>query len=299
MRIVVLGSTGYIGGSVAHAFLEDGHAVSGLVRSPEKAEQLRSRGIEPIPGTLFDSDIIGSAVRNADAVVNAADSDNPYVVTALLDALRGSGRRLIHTSGSSIVGDRAGGEPSDFIFDEDTRPAARLEKRGRTAIDDAVLQAAEEGVHSVVICPSMVYGSGRGLHADSVQLPLLARLAREYQAGVHVGAGENRWSNVHIDDLVNLYRLALGKIPAGTFLFAENGEASLRDIAATISRRLGYEGRTMSIPIADAIRRVGPEAAEFALASNSRVRARAARAMGWRPQRNDLLSGLETGAHPV
>jgi len=296
MQIFVIGATGYIGGSVAQGLINDGHHVVGLARTEEKAHQLGSRGIEPTLGTLFDSDVIGAAARSVDAIVNAADSDNPYVVSTLLDALRGSGKTLIHTSGSSIVGDRAGGAASELSFDEATRPTPRLEKRGRVAIDEAVLNAAADGIRSIVICPTMVYGPGRGLHRDSVQIPLLVRLAREFQAGVHVGRGENRWSNVHIDDLVELYRVALERGPAGTFLFAENGEASMRDIAAAISRQLGFEGKTISLSISEAIRRVGAEAAEFALASNSRVRARAARALGWRPQHDDLLRRIESGS---
>ena len=299
MRVLVIGATGYIGGSVAQALREDGHDVVGLVRTPEKADQLRSRDIEPLLGTLFDSEIITSATRGVDAIVNAADSDNPYVVTTLLDALRGSNKTLVHTSGSSIVGDRAAGRSSDLIYDDVSRPAPRLEKRGRAAIDEAVLSAAHDGIRSIVICPSMVYGTGRGLHTDSVQVPLLTQLAREFHAGVHIGPGRNRWSNVHIDDLVELYRLALATAPAGTFMFAENGEACLGDIAGAISRLLGYDGRTVSLSGREAMQRLSVEAVEFALASNSRVQARTARALGWRPQRDDLLSGIEVGLYPL
>ena len=296
MRIFVIGATGYIGGSVAQAMRDDGHEVLGLARTTDKAEQLRARGIEPALGTLFDAALITSAAQSADAIINAADSDNPYVVTTLLDALRGSGKTLIHTSGSSIVGDRAGGHASDVVYDdEQTRPPPRLEKRGRASIDEAVASAANHALRSIVICPSMVYGPGRGLHTQSVQIPMLVRLAREFEAGAHIGPGENRWSNVHIDDLVDLYRVALASASAGAFLFAENGEASMRDIAAAISRKLGYSGKTVSISVMEAIRRVGAEAAEFALASNSRVQGRAARAIGWRPQRNDLLESIEAG----
>jgi hypothetical protein len=78
----------------------------------------------------------------------------------------------VHTSGSSIVGDRAGGEFSAIRYDDASRRVARLEKRGRTAIDDAVLNESQNGV---VICPTMVYGIGPGLHTESVQIPLLTR----------------------------------------------------------------------------------------------------------------------------
>ena len=44
-----------------------------------------------------------------------------------------------------------------------------------------------------------------------MQVPWLIDLARELGAAKHIGPGTNRWSNVHIDDLVDLYLLALDK----------------------------------------------------------------------------------------
>jgi nucleoside-diphosphate-sugar epimerase len=296
MKVFVLGATGYIGGAVAHALVQDGHEVSGLSRSTDKAEQLRLRGVSPTIGTLFDREILVKTARAADAVVNAADSDNAYAVTALLEAFAATDKRIVHTSGSSIVGDRAGGQLADSIYDDDSRPNSRLEKQGRTAIDDAILREATNGV---VICPTMVYGVGTGLHTESVQIPILARLARELGAGVHIGAGNNRWSNVQIEDLVNLYRLALTDAPVGAFLFAENGEASMRELAAAIGERLGFYGPTISLSPEEGIRRLGADASEFALGSNSRVRAIAARTLGWHPQHNDLIEGIRSGKYAV
>lgn len=37
-------------------------------------------------------------------MINAADSDHPYVVTTIL-AIEGTGKKFVHTSGSSIVVD--------------------------------------------------------------------------------------------------------------------------------------------------------------------------------------------------
>jgi len=296
MKVFVLGATGYIGGAVAHALVQAGHDVSGLTRSADSAERLRQRGVSPHIGTLFDRKVIVNAARAADAAVNAADSDNPYAVTALLEAFAGTDKRIVHTSGSSIVGDRAGGAFAETIYDEASRPVARLEKRARSAIDDAVLKEAKNGV---VICPTMVYGVGSGLHTESVQIPMLSRLARDFGAGVHIGAGENRWSNVRIDDLVSLYELALTDARAGTFLFAENGEASMRELAEAIAARLGLRDPTVSLSLEDGTRRLGVESCEFALASNSRVRAKFARELGWQPRHDDLIAGIRSGQYPI
>ena len=61
MKIFVTGASGYIGGSVAAHLIAAGHQVSGLVRSPEKAEAVRARGIEPVLGTLDDARVLSQA----------------------------------------------------------------------------------------------------------------------------------------------------------------------------------------------------------------------------------------------
>jgi hypothetical protein len=74
-------------------------------------------------------------------VVNAASSDHRGAVEALLSGLAGSGKPLLHTSGSSIVADQAMGEPSERIYFEDTPIEPEPDKIARVAIDRLVLQA--------------------------------------------------------------------------------------------------------------------------------------------------------------
>jgi nucleoside-diphosphate-sugar epimerase len=89
-----------------------------------------------------------------------------------------------------------------------------------------------------------------------VQVPLLIALARKRGCAAHAGPGENIWSNVHIDDLVTLYALAIEKAPAGAFFFAENGENSMREVCEAINRMLGYAGppSAMSMGVLAALR---------------------------------------------
>jgi len=298
MRVFVTGASGYIGGSVAARLMVEGHQVSGLVRSQEAAAKVKALGIAPVHGTLADRDLLVDAARAADAVVNAANSDNRDVVEAILPALAGSGKLFLQTSGSSIVGDNAGGEPSEKVYDEDTPVTPLPDKAERVAINDRVRAAARDGVRGVVLCPTLIYGTGHGVHQDSIQVPKLIDLARKSGVARHVGRGLNIWSNVHIDDLVDLYVLALEKAKPGSFFYAENGEASMKALAEAISRLLGFGGRTEAIPLEDAIAEWGGVAAAFTFGSNSRVRARRARAdLGWRPHRIGLLEDVEHGSY--
>lgn len=293
MNIFVTGAAGYIGGSVAQRLLASGHHVRGLVRTPVKAVLLAQSGIEPVVGTLEDDELLMREGRAADAVIDAASADHAPSVRALIAALDGSGKPLLHTSGSSLIGDESRGSHStDTIIDEDSALVVGPGKQRRYDIDRMVLQAADRGVRSAVICPSLIYGEGRGLNPRSVQIPLLTDNAREQGVVQVVGRGLNRWSNVHIDDLTELYRLVLTKGSAGALYFAENGEACFAELGAAIAARLKLNAMEF-LPPETAAERWGESRAYYTLGSNSRVRANRARhELGWTPHHTSAVSWI-------
>ena len=291
MKVFVTGAAGFIGGSIAAGLVRAGHQVTGLVRKPEQLADLATIGVAGVVGTLNDRDLLIAQAQAADAVINAASSDNRAAVEAFIDALAGSGKVFLHTSGSSIVGDASGGEGTDRIYLEDQLPAPAADKAARVAIDDLVLAAAGRGVRSAVLCNTLIYGHG-ALPRDSVQLPRLLKQARKSGIVRHVGRGLNIWSNVHIDDVVDLYLLALEKTEAGTFYFVESGEASFRDMSAAIARALQL-GEPQDWPLEQAKEEWGYEMASYGLGSNSRVRGeRARRQLGWAPHRPPVLDWI-------
>lgn len=294
MNVFITGAAGYIGGSVAHRLMGAGYAVRGLVRRSEQATGLAALGITPVIGDLDNRDLLVDEARQADAVINAASSDHRAAVQALLHGLRGSGKAFLHTSGSSVIGDDARGDAlSESVFDEDTPFIVEAAKQARHAIDNLVLAAATDGVRTIVLCNTMIYGEGAGLHTQSVQIPTLVQQARKSSVVRLVGRGLNRWSNVHIDDVTALYVLALAKAPAGAFYFVENGEASYADIGAAIARRLGL-GPPQAWSLEQAAAEWGEGAARFSFGSNSRVRARRARReLGWSPQHGSVTHWIE------
>jgi nucleoside-diphosphate-sugar epimerase len=295
MKIFVTGATGYIGGSVAERLIASGHHVVGLVRSPQSIPLLKDRGIESVLGSLDDPEIITKTAHEADAVIHAASADHPGSVVTLIAALERSGKTLIYTTGSGIVADSADGEyAGSVVYTEDTYFEPVPFRRLRVTMNRLVRQAAiDKGIRSVVICPSMIYGKGRGLQPDSDQLPKIIALSKQVGAGVYFGKGLNRYSNVHIDDLVELYLLALEKAPGGSFFFAESGHASFKEIAEMVSRSLGLGGKTVSVSVADVVRQYG-DAGRYGVSSNSMVSAVNARRLGWSPKAPSLAEYLES-----
>ncbi|WP_122699385.1 NAD-dependent epimerase/dehydratase family protein [Pseudomonas atacamensis] len=292
MNVFVTGAAGFIGGSIATGLVQAGHNVTGLVRSAEQADELKALGMNAVIGTLDDSQLLAQQARAADAVINAASSDHRGAVAALLDALRGSNKVFLHTSGSSIVGDASGGKSSDDIYYEDNLPEPTVDKAARVAIDNLVLAAAQDGVNSAVICNTLIYGHSLGVNRDSVQLPRLLKQARKSGVVRHVGTGQNIWSNVHIEDVVALYQLALTKNVPGTFYFVESGEASFIDMTTAMAEALNL-GEPQDWPLQDAEAEWGYEMANYGLGSNSRVRGKHARdLLGWTPKRTSVVEWI-------
>jgi len=293
MNIFITGAGGFIGGSIAAGLARDGHRVRGLIRRTEQAEDLKRLNIEPVIGSLDDTDLLTAEARAADAVINAASSDHRGAVQARIGALEGTNKPFLHTSGSSIVGDASGGEASDKIYSEDDLPEPTPDKAPRVAIDTLVLDAAKRGVRSTVLCNTLIYGHGAVPNTASVQLPRLERQAKKSGIVRHVGRGLNIWSNVHIDDVVDIYRLALEKSPAGTFYFVESGEAQFRDMTTAMARALELRGPE-DWPLEEAIKEWGYEMASYGLGSNSRVRSKRTReTLGWQPKRTSVIEWID------
>ena len=296
MKVFMTGASGYIGGTVADSLIKAGHSVTGLARTKDAAAKLRAHGIEALRGDLASHGLVRNAARGADAVINCANAEDPFVVAAIVEGLAGSGKAFLHTSGSSVVGDKAAGKFSPKIYHEDTPLEPLPEKIQRVAVQRAVLAAAAQGVRSVVLCPCLIYGRGRGANPDSIQVPNLIRQAVRSGVPRYIGEGENIWSTVHIDGVADAYLLALEGARAGSFYFIEHGEASLKSIVESIARLLGGKQPPASWSIDDAVAEWGPLAAWFSIGGNSRVSADKARKMlGWKPRGADLFYEIEQG----
>ena len=147
-----------------------------------------------------------------------------------------------------------------------------------------------------MIRPSLIYGRGLGVNAASVQVPKLIDVARKAGKPRHVGRGLNIWSHVHIDDVVDLYLLALERAPAGSLFYVENGECPMRTITEAIGRVQGNRPPE-DWPVEQAYLEWGA-AAYTSFGSNSRVRAAKARGMlAWQPKGPPLIEEIERGCY--
>ncbi|MEG3162668.1 NAD-dependent epimerase/dehydratase family protein [Sphingomonas sp. LB2R24] len=295
MRILVTGATGLIGGAVARQLAVAGHDVVGLARSEASAVKLTDMGYQAAYGGLEDAASIVTAVRDVDAVVHAASPNDQNSATydevatrAIIDALRGTSRRFLYTSGCFLYG-----ATGDTPATEDS-PLDPLEMvRFRQALEVEILGAANDGVHGIILRPAWVYGN----HAWTTMM--MYGSAQEHGAARYVGNGQNRWTCVHVDDLADLYLLALEKAPAASIFNGAHGAAiPLIDIARAASEGAGAEGRVAAWPLEEARRALGGFA--DAIACDQLVSGEhAERALGWRPSRHSILDELRAYAPPA
>ena len=292
MKVFLTGATGYIGSAIADRLRAAGHEVVGLARSDASATKLKTAGISAVMGDFSDPKTVGAAARAVDGVISTATTYNPAVdgpaIEAILSGLFGTNKPFIYTSGIWSHGDTGG-----KVVDETSAPKPAELVKWRQSVEQRVLEGAKRGIRSVVIRPAIVYGRGGGIPAGFVESALKEGAAQ------YVGSGENRWPFVHVDDLADLYLLALEKAPPGTLLLGVSGPArQVREVAAAASRGVGAGGKTRAVPLEQAREKLGAYADALVLDQQASGK-RAEQLLGWRPYRPDVLEDIERGSYAL
>jgi nucleoside-diphosphate-sugar epimerase len=290
MRIFLTGATGFIGSHIVPQLIEAGHQVLGLTRSDAGAKQLAAAGAEAHRGDLEDPTTLRRGAEKADAVIHCAfDHDfSRFVencqkdkrnIEAMGEALVGSKRPLIVTSGTGM-GSRGPGElASEDVFDTTHANPRRISEETGAAV-------AARGVNvSYVRLPQVHDTKKQGL------ITPLIEMARAKGRVAYVGEGKNRWAAGHVSDVARLYKLAIERAEPGARYNAVGEEGvTAKDIAEAL-------GRSLKLPVVSV---TGDEvAAHFGWmamfagvdmpASNAITRKK----LGWTPVGPGLIADLD------
>jgi nucleoside-diphosphate-sugar epimerase len=290
MRIFLTGATGYIGSAVLDAALRAGHEVTALVRDPEKAERVSSRGVHAVIGELSKPASYTDQAEAAEAIVHSAyepSKRGPKVDRVAIDAFlavaarrvaAGRATRFVYTSGTWVLGNTVGQAAEDARLDPTPYVAWRPEHEG------LVLGAAQDGLSTAIIRPANVYGGARGIIGDMLK-DAANGLVRV------VGDGRNHWPCVYDRDLADLYvRLAVQPDVAGVFHANDEADERVTDIVEAIARHAKMRPDVRHMPIAEARKKLGDYA--DALALNQIVRSPRARALGWSPTLHSVAANV-------
>jgi nucleoside-diphosphate-sugar epimerase len=293
MRIFVTGASGFIGSAIVQELIGAGHQVTGLARSDASAASVAAAGAEVQRGSLDDLDSLRTGAAASDGVIHtafihdfanfaAATETDVRAIEALGEALAGSDRPLVVTSGTALV------SPGRVITEEDD-PDPRLLAGWPRRSEQTGLAMVARGVRaSAIRLAPTVHGEG-----DHGFVPRLIGIAREKGVSAYVGDGLNRWSAVHRLDAARLYRLAVEKGSAGARYHGVADEGvPFREIATII-------GRHLDVPVESKTpEEAGDHFGFFAHFASIDLPASSALTqqwLGWHPTHSGLLPDLDRG----
>lgn len=241
MKILVTGSTGFIGGFLTASLLSAGHEVFALVRSGVKAALLEAKGIRTIIGDISDEKSLGGLKKHAfDAIYHCAalvedkDLDKLYKSNvAGTDnicklAMEIGVKRLIYLSSVATV---SGNEQVPLTEDLPYR-ATNLYGLSKLEAESLVLEHRRHGLPVVIMRPAMVYGEGEPHALDTIMRLLRFRLLPVIDGGRH------KMHLVYVKNVVDALMLALtdDRFLQGSFFVADNEVLTQREVFSILSK---------------------------------------------------------------
>jgi nucleoside-diphosphate-sugar epimerase len=285
MKVLITGGSGYLGQATIRALQRHGHQAVALARSDDAGRVVTDLGATVVRGGLTDLDVLHKTAIDVDAAIHLAQDAGPETAgvdlraaTAIQDGL--GSRPYVHTGGVWVYGNTEG------VVDETAPQAPPPVTAWRGANERRVLERTGGGGHPVLVMPGVVYGHGGGLIGRFIGAPARAGAAH------YIGAGDNRWAVVHVDDIAELYVAALASSAGGVYAGVDDSQSpTMRQIAEAVSIAAGQSGTASSITMEQARHEFGPLADAFALDQRFTA-AHARRDLGWAPAARDVLAEL-------
>jgi nucleoside-diphosphate-sugar epimerase len=245
MRVFVAGGTGAVGRHTVPTLVREGHTVTALARTPEKASALTSQGATAVSVSLFDRSALTAVFAEHDAVVNLASAIPPITRFLSVKAWRDNDR--VRTEGSAAVVDaalaagvgRVVQESVSMLYrdqgarwvDEDAPIDWYPMARGNLAAEANARRFSEAGGMGIVLRFGWFYGPGA---AHSEQMFAQARR----HVGLVLGPPVSYVSSIHVADAAAAVAAAL-HAPAGTFNVVDDDPLTKRQYADALARAAG------------------------------------------------------------
>ena len=226
MKYFLTGATGFLGGVLARQLREAGYEVNAVIRSPQKASELQSLGVQLFKGDVTDKESMRAAMQGTDGVFHVAGwykigtkdkSDGERVnvqgtrnVLELMKELHIP--KGVYTSTVAINSDTHG----DLKNESYRFTGKHLSEYDRTkaVAHEIAKQFVAAGLPLVIVMPGGIYGPGdtsvlRATLINYLQgkLPMLPT-----RAGI-------TWA--HVEDVAHGHILAMKKgVPGETYILA-------------------------------------------------------------------------------
>ncbi|KAF5371846.1 hypothetical protein D9615_009545 [Tricholomella constricta] len=179
---------------MSDAYVPHTFGITILVRDPNKAKVYRTLGVKAVVGSNSDTALLQQLAADAEIVFACADADDLDAAKAILAGLKdrfdktGTPPSLIHTSGTGVLVDDAGGMHStpNIYSDLDIEKLESLPPtQPHRNVDLTLVEADNQGyVKTYVVLPGTIYGLATGPLVDlglqnshSQQIPALVKIA--------------------------------------------------------------------------------------------------------------------------
>jgi NAD(P)-dependent dehydrogenase (short-subunit alcohol dehydrogenase family) len=160
---------GFIGWNVLELLLAEGYIVTGFVRRKEHGDQIKASGAKVVQGDLDEKTKIMEQTIKHDVVIHTATADHLPSVEAVLEGIKrraqdGKSTIFIHTSGTSVLDDKAAGQfKSDRVYRDDDRAGIDSvpDNAPHREIDLAIVKAQKElggKAKLAIMIPPLIYG---------------------------------------------------------------------------------------------------------------------------------------------
>lgn len=251
----VTGGSGFLGRALVDALVARGHRVRALARSDASANAVLSRGAEPVRGDLEDEAAMAAGMQGCARVFHCAAyvkdhgrlkdvrRINVEGTQAVLRAAVAAGvQTVVHVSTEAVL---VGGGP---IRNADESRPLPVKPLGAYAItkgeaERAVVQAAKDGLHTVIVRPRFIWGRG-----DTSVLPEFVSAVKEGRYA-WIGGGAYLTSTCHVRNVVEGMLLAAEKGQAGQAYFLTDGQPVVfREFLTTMLHGAGVEPPQRSLP---------------------------------------------------
>lgn len=274
MKVFLTGGTGFIGGAIARQLRDLGHDVVALVRSPEKADDLRRIGATLVQGDLSDPAAITAAAAGADAAIHGAAiyrvgvtggeakqlrAANVDGTRHALDALIDAGvPRIVYVSTVGVFGNTKGQTVDETYSRDEADGFLSVYDETKYEAHQLAIDRIAEGAPIVIVQPSAVYGPND--HSEVGDM--LMRASKGKLPALPFGS--LGMSMVHVDDVAAGVILALDKGRVGESYILSGENATVSELVAKAAALGGRSAPRLTVPssvlkvVAPAGRVVGP-----------------------------------------
>jgi nucleoside-diphosphate-sugar epimerase len=309
MRVFVAGASGAIGRRLVPQLLQAGHEVTGMTRSEESAERLRSAGAEAAAVCdAFDADRLRDVVVRArpEVVVNELTSlperfDPRSIDYEPTNRVRVEGGRNLIAAASEAGASRLIIQSIAFLYapeggpvkDEEALVYTEAPGRFRSGIE-AMLTAERDaleapGMEGLVLRYGWFYGPGTYYAQGGSQAEDVRR--RRFPI---VGKGSGVFSFIHLDDAASATVAAVERGSPGVYNVVDDEPAPLREWLPVYAEAIGAKP-PFRVPAWIARLVAGPFAAAMAIELRGASNAKAKRELGWQPRYPSWRQGFREG----